>query len=68
MSSRKKVGIIQHRMKQLGLTHRQLAQHVMLSVNDIISWLDEQIEIPYHSAFKIYDLLSLDPEDIGRKV
>lgn len=52
-------------MKQLDITHSQIAQHALLSKIIIKDWMDGKIEIPYSYVWKIYDLLNLNfDEDI----
>jgi predicted transcriptional regulator len=54
-----------NRMKQLDITHSQIAQHALLSKIIIKDWMDGKIEIPYSYVWKIYDLLNLNfDEDI----
>lgn len=61
MSRRKK---IQQRMQQLQITHKQIAQHVMLSEKDLIAWIECKKKLPYSTVWKVCDLLSCDIVDL----
>ena len=64
MSRRKKV---LQRMKELNISQLQLAQYVVLSLNDIDSWLDSKVELPYTKLFLVCDLLGFEVDDLVNK-
>lgn len=55
---------INDRMKQLNLTNKQIAQHVMLTENTIKSWIENNTKIPYNCMWSIFDLLNFDVDDM----
>lgn len=61
MSRKKKV---MKRMKEMNITHLQIARYVVLSLTTLISWIDGSIEIPYFKVWKICELLNLEPDDV----
>ena len=64
MSRRKKV---LQRMKELNISQLQLAQYVVLSLNDIDSWLDSKVQLPYTKLFLVCDLLGFEVDDLVNK-
>ena len=54
---------VDKRLKSIGMTYAQLAQHVFISAKTLKEWVKGDVEIPYKSAFQIYDILCIDPED-----
>ncbi len=55
---------IKSRMKQLGITQRQLAQHSMLPVDVLILWFDFKVTVPYKNLLRIADLLDLTTDEL----
>jgi ribosome-binding protein aMBF1 (putative translation factor) len=67
MSRKNENDLILKRMKQLGISYKQLAQHVMLSVDTIKMWIDGKEEIPYSCALEIFDILSVNCKEVLKK-
>lgn len=55
---------IQKRMKQLQISHRDVARHAMLSTTVLTLWIDAKAVIPYDKLLRIADLLDLEPDDL----
>lgn len=54
---------IHTKLKQLGISNSQLAQHAMLSTNALILWMNGKIVIPYEKILRIVQLLDLELDD-----
>lgn len=55
---------IQERMKQLGITYKHIAQHIMLSEERVRGWCENNNKLPYEYVWKICDLLNMDVCDM----
>ena len=51
-------------MKQLNITHSQLAQYVMQPVSMVSAWMLGEKEIPYGSLWKLCELLNIDLHEV----
>lgn len=52
------------RIQQLRLSHKQIAQHAVLSLGVLELWLEGKVVLPYKNILKIADLLDLEPDDL----
>jgi hypothetical protein len=52
------------RIKQLHIPTFQIAQHVMLSVNDIDDWLDGKKNLSFAHIWSVCELLDVDYNEV----
>lgn len=62
MSTRK--SNVLKKMKQLQLSHKQVAAHAMLPVTVFTLWLNAKAVVPHNKLLRIADLLDLEVDDI----
>lgn len=55
------------RMKELNVSQLQLAQYVVLSLNELDLWLGSKMELPYTKLFLVCDLLGFEVDDLVNK-
>lgn len=56
--------VVKNRMKQLGITSKQIAHYSVLSEKNLELWIAAKAVIPYSTLLRIAHLLDLEPEDI----
>lgn len=54
-------------MKELNVSQLQLAQYVVLSLNELDLWLGSKMELPYTKLFLVCDLLGFEVDDLVNK-
>ena len=56
--------VVKKRIKELGITHRQIAHYCALSISNLELWIDGKAIIPYSNLVRIAHLLDLEPDEL----
>jgi hypothetical protein len=64
MSIKNKTLIVRTRMKQTGITAKQLAHHIMQPEELVLGWLSGKNKLLYRYVWAICDILELNPVEI----